>query len=126
MIITGIILNSYLNGLQGFMFSFYGIGLAPLLMLFLPGFKHSGGDIKLGMGYGAYLGHQSVLTIIFITLLILLIIHIYSLLKNNGFKGLWISLKLEMLSLGKIKVESKKMPGALIILIAYCITLAIV
>lgn len=123
MIITGIILNSYSNGLQGFLHSIYGASLVFILMTILPGFRHGGGDIKLIMGYGAYLGLQNVLILIFFTLLILLITNIITLIKIDGIKGLWNSLKIEIYSLGKIKEDSGKMPGAPIILLAYCILL---
>lgn len=123
MIITGIVLNSYSNGLQGFLHSIYGVALVFILIFLLPSFSLGGGDIKLLMGYGSYLGYQSVLTLIFFTLVILLIVNISTLIKKESLNNLWNIIKLEVFSFGRIREKSGKTPGALVILFAYCMFL---
>lgn len=123
MLASGIALNSILGGLQGFLYSTYGIGIAFILMTVLPGFRHGGGDIKLGMGFGAYMGWENTIILILLTLAIIALVNIAMILKRDGIKGFLKSLKIEICSMGKLKTEGSKIIEGPIILIAYVIAL---
>ena len=124
MIITGIVLNTFLYGFNGFLQSVLSVIISFVFLAIIPGFKKGGGDIKLAMGYGAYIGKFLIIKLFFFYLLIVLFINVRNMIKKDGISGFYKSLKLEITSFGFYKEEGEKMPGALIMFISYILTIS--
>jgi hypothetical protein len=56
MMITGLAIALFFNGINGFLLSLTGLLATGFIMALFPGFRCGGGDIKLAAGCGAWLG----------------------------------------------------------------------
>lgn len=124
LILSGIIFQTVLNGQSGFKSSMMGILICFILLSVLPGTKFSGGDIKLSMGYGAYLGTNSAYYVL-ITLSLIIIFNILGIVRNYGTADLYKRLELEIISFGKVTAQADKIVAAPILLISYTLALII-
>ena len=121
LILLGLIFNYLEKGISGISFSFVGIFTAMFLMTILSFMRFGGGDIKLMMGLGAFLGQEK---IIIIGLYLVIFIAIYNLIiitKKEGIKNTLLIIKLELKTLGKYKKELPKIIGCPFIFCAYLI-----
>lgn len=124
MILSGILFQFVLNSLEGLKNSVIGILISLILLSVLPGFKFSGGDMKLIMGFGSYLGLKTVYYIILVLAMFVLVNTIF-IIKKHGIKNLLSRLKLEVITVGKIAEKGDKIAGAPILLSAFIITILI-
>ena len=77
LMIGGIILNTYLNGIDGLLFSLKGLILAFLVSILFSIFKGFGdGDVKLFMGIGAIKGISFTLDVFVFSLFISIILSV--------------------------------------------------
>ncbi len=123
LIFLGVFINTFSNGLQGFKESMLGILLAVIITSIIPVFRLGGGDLKLVMGYGAFLTVKKCLVFYFFFILFVLLGNIFFVIKKEGFKFFVSELKLEIKSLGLYKAGFDKIPGAFFLLGAYLVTL---
>lgn len=123
LILIGLIINSYRFGSSGFLASIGGITIALLVVSLLPGFRHGGGDIKLAMGLGSFLGVSSFLYFLFFWLVLSLLICNIKLIRKQGFKNFKNILLKEILTPDNAEEDIETTIGAPIMFIAYIITI---
>lgn len=122
LILTGICVNTFLNGFQGFKESILGILIAVIITSVIPAFRLGGGDLKLAMGYGAFLTMKNYVMFFFFFIFFVLLGNIFLMIKQEGFGSFISELKLEIKSLGVHKTSFKKVTGAPFLLGAYLLT----
>jgi len=125
LILTGVIYQAMFMGVSGLKSSLTGILLCFVLMTIIPGFKFSGGDIKLSMGFGAYIGINA-LGYIAIAMFLFLIINIGNIIRLHGTRDLIGRVKIELLSAGRINTGTEKLAGAPILISSFIIILLII
>lgn len=123
LILIGLIASTYRFGFTGFLTSFGGIAISLLTVSLLPGFRHGGGDIKLAMGLGSFLGVSRTMYFLFFWFAMSVLICNIKLIKNQGLKNFKNTLIKEILTLGKSEEEVESTIGAPIMLVAYLGTL---
>ena len=124
LIILGIATNTYLFGLEGLKYSIEGFLIVIfLLTLTQKIFSFGGGDIKLIMGYGTFLGSLNSLRFIFILFLLNLLVNIAMLIKKHNIKEIKSILKLEIFSYGQVRYGFPKIIGAPLALTSYLVCL---
>ena len=94
-----------------------------LITLIIPITKLSGGDLKLAMGYGAFLTVRNYIVFFFFYSLFVLLGSIFLLIKKEGFKSFFSDLKLEIKTFGRHKTGCREILGAPFLLGAYLATL---
>jgi len=123
LILIGLIVSSFMTGFNGSLSSLGGIILSFIIVSQLPGFRHGGGDIKLAMGVGSFLGISIIMYFLFFWFALSILVCNIKLLKNKGFKYFKNTLLGEIYSLGKVDEEKESIIGAPVMLVAYLITL---
>lgn len=124
LILFGLIMNTLQAGLAGTISSFSGILIALFVVSMLPGFRHGGGDTKLAMGIGSFIGSNHILLFLFYWFLFSLLICNIKLLKNNGFSYFKNTVITELITPNMTKAEGlSKTIGAPIMLLGYLVTL---
>ena len=124
LILLGLIVSSYKTGYMGSIDSMGGIVIALLVVSQLPGFRHGGGDIKLAMGIGSFLGISKIMYFLFFWFLLSLLVCNFKLIRNKGFQYFKNILWGEIILLGNVKEEKiVSTVGAPIMLVAYLVTL---
>lgn len=121
MLLFGCLYLSVLGGLNGFVRSIIGMLTSCIILAFFSKtFSFGGGDKKLIMACGAWLG-KDCLYFLFFTLLILIIYNIFLVIKKEGIGNLLSTLKLEFLYSHKEPLEN--VPGAFFIAAGYIVTM---
>jgi len=121
MLLFGCLYLSVLGGLNGFVRSIIGVLVGCVMLAFFSkAFSFGGGDKKLIMACGAWLGGNA-LYFLFFTILILIIYNIALMVRKKGFENLLSILKLEFLYGYKEPLED--VPGAFFIAAGYIITM---
>lgn len=123
LILIGLIGSTYRYGFNGFLASTGGVMISLLIVSLLPGFRHGGGDIKLSMGIGSFLGVSKVIYFLFLWFMLSLLICNIKLIKNQGISNFKNTLVKEVLTLGSGEEEIESTIGAPIMLVAYLIIL---
>lgn len=123
LILIGLIISTYRFGFNGFLASIGGIIISLMIVSFLPGFRHGGGDIKLAMGVGSFLGVSRVMYFLFFWFGLSFLIVNIKLIKNQGLRNFKNILVKEILTLGQVDEEIESTIGAPIMLVAYLIAL---
>lgn len=123
LIFLGVFINTFLSGFQGFKGSMLGILTAVLITLIIPIAKLGGGDLKLVMGYGAFLTIKNYIVFFFFYSLFVLLGSMFLLIKERGIKSFILDLKLEIKTFGRYKTRCKEIPGAPFLLGAYLATI---
>lgn len=122
LILTGILINTYLKGFEGLKYSIISILYAFFLILLISSFiKLGGGDIKLIMGYASILGEDYTKHFLIIFLVLSIVSNMARVIKENGIKSFKDEIKREMKFMGIYKHEFKRRIGAPLILGAYLI-----
>lgn len=123
LILLGIFFNCLNNDFQGFTRSLLGIFAVFLVTSLIPVFKLGGGDLKLAMGYAAFLKYEKMLTFFFFFILFTVIGNIVCFICKEGFRSFLSELKQEVKTLGLYKTQFNKIVGAPFLLGAYIITI---
>lgn len=123
LIILGLIINTYLNGLRGLEHSLLALVTALIMFKLFPVFERvGGGDFKVSMGYATFIGSQGYI-IYFVTFVALLsLINISRMIKAEGFKIFKNNLLLEIKTGGAYRTRFESVPGGPILFSAYLIT----
>lgn len=121
LIFLGVFINTFLNGFQGFKESILGILIMTIVLSIIPVAKLGGGDLKLAMGYGTFLGKEKYIMFYFLFLLFTLLGSMFFLIKKEGLKSFFSDLKLEIKTFGRHKTKFKEIPGAPFMLGAYLV-----
>lgn len=121
----GIFTNFYLKGFEGFKASIIGVFLILFLVSLVPVFRMGGGDLKLAMGYGAFLQKDKALMYFFLFLLLTVVGNILFYLFNKGIKAFLCDVKYEIKSFGLYKAQFDKLAGGPFLFAAYILTLLI-
>jgi Type IV leader peptidase family. len=126
LILLGLIVNTYQFGISGASSALTGIIIAYFVVSMLPGFRHGGGDIKLAMGIGAFVGSAYILYFLFIWFVLSLFICNLKIIKNKGFRYFKSLILNELLTLADKKTEvNERIIGAPVMLLGYLITLSL-
>lgn len=123
LIIMGMCLSYYINGFEGLKTSLLGMFFIFIISINIPGFKINVGDQKLAMGYGSFLGYKYILFFYLIFMLIYTISNVISLVKEKGHRDVIEKLKIELMTLGKYKLETKKKAGSPYLTFSYIASL---
>lgn len=131
---------TYPMALLGLLFNFcyFGIGsilpsliaglVAGLMLMFAPGLKAGGGDIKLVTACGVWLGDTTLALYTMLTAVVIVcFVNIFFILKERGFKVFIETIKHEIMFLFTKKVTNiesvKSVPMAPFIMIAYALVI---
>lgn len=123
LILIGLIINTYGFGFHGLLVSIGGVIVSLLAVTLLPGFRHGGGDTKLAMGIGSFLGITQIGYFLFVWFVLSLLICNFKLVKKQGLRNFKNILVREILTLGRSEEEIESTIGAPIMLIAYLLIL---
>lgn len=123
LIIFGLAYNLYQLGIPGGISSLQGIAAAFVIVSLLPGFRYGGGDIKLSMGIGAFIGYPGIFGFLFYWAAISLVTTCILIIKSKGLTHLKNILITELITLGTIRHDIQSVIGAPLMLLAYIITL---
>ncbi|MBO8160678.1 MAG: prepilin peptidase [Thermosipho sp. (in: Bacteria)] len=120
MTLTGLFAAFYLNGLSGLFLSLIGMFVGGFTLAILPGFRSGGGDIKLSAACGAWLcSIQSIFQFIFFSLLFTTIVILVKYIQREGISNFIAYLKIEVLTLGRVRNNYGHVPMAPLMFIAY-------
>lgn len=124
LILLGLISNALQAGLKGAISSLLGILIVFIVVSILPGFRHGGGDTKLAMGIGSFIGSNHILYFLFNWFLFSLLICNIKLLKNKGFNYFKNTVITELITSNMTRTEGlSNIIGAPMILLGYLVTL---
>ena len=123
LILLGLIVSTYNSGLNGFIASMGGVAISLVVVSLLPGFRHGGGDIKLAMGIGSFLGVSKNMYFLFFWFALSVLICNTKLIRNKGLRNFKNTIIKEILTQGKGEEEIETTIGAPIMLVAYLITI---
>lgn len=125
LIFIGVFLNTYLYGLEGLKGSIAGVFIASLITSMIPLFRLGGGDLKLAMGYGAFLQSEKVLSFLLYFVLFTVIGNLVIFIYKRGIKEFISELRGEIRCFGTYRAEFSKIVGGPFLLGAYVVTLMI-
>lgn len=93
--------------------------LAGAALLLTPGFRSGGGDMKLAMACGTFLGVKRTPYFLFFFLAGTLVINLYRLVAEEGWRGLWGRVRLELAAGGQAVLPLQGLPGAPVMAAAF-------
>jgi len=125
LILLGLIVSTYRTGFSGTLSSLGGIVISLAVVSLLPGFRHGGGDIKLSMGIGSFIGVSGIMQFLFCWFALSLLTCNFKLIKKQGFRNFKNILVQEILTLGEAGERMENTLGAPIMLAACLITLIV-